>query len=323
MAPTIRSRLRNSLFRRQPTVILARTPRAADPYLPSFSRLADELVLHIIEIVHVSSPQDLFNVALVCSDLYVKARCLQHRLLALDFPRHTKITLTSLIFEIWSEDSSPGRVAAHRLQYMQRIDLLSAIRTLDVSIPSVGGEPLSVQQIAHANKTRQWKFLRKPKTPSQDPGMDQMVKRYPIWPLAFGQYHPNPSCLSSTPLINSIPDLRDIHWHCWHVHSALSLPDTFSFLITNSKSPPINLHLSITTRDDRRPNPRLLQLLSQLLTYPLTPNLTSIKINITYYTQNYTRQILHPLKAILCYAPICKSFLSTSGTTAAPAARAL
>ncbi|KAK4641331.1 hypothetical protein QC761_502890 [Podospora bellae-mahoneyi] len=186
---------------------------------------------------------------------------------------------------------------------MQRIDLLSAIRTLDVSIPSVGGEPLSVQPITHANKTRQWKFLRKPKTPSQDPGMDQMVKRYPIWPLAFGQYHPNPSCLSSTPLINSMPNLRDIHWHCRHVHSALPLPDTLSSLITNSKSPPINLHLTITTRDDRRPNPRLLQLLSQLLTYPLTPNLTSLKINITYYIPNYTRQVLHPLKAILCYAP--------------------
>ncbi|KAK4663781.1 uncharacterized protein QC763_0079040 [Podospora pseudopauciseta] len=100
MVPTIRSRLRNSLFRRQPTVILAGTPRAADPHLPSFPRLADERVLHIIEIVHDSSPQDLFKVALVCSDLYVKARCLQHHLLALDFPRHTKITLTSLIFEI-------------------------------------------------------------------------------------------------------------------------------------------------------------------------------------------------------------------------------
>ncbi|KAK4674917.1 hypothetical protein QC764_502890 [Podospora pseudoanserina] len=81
-------------------------------------------------------------------------------------------------------------------------------------------------------------------------------------------------------------------------------PPRYFFLPHNQfQKPPINLHLSITTRDDRRPNPRLLQLLSQLLTYPLTPNLTSLKINIIYYTQNYTRQILHPLKAILCYAP--------------------
>ncbi|KAK4179007.1 hypothetical protein QBC36DRAFT_344173 [Triangularia setosa] len=270
MAPTRRSWLLVGPFRRRPKLITAHTPRPANPALPPFAQLSNELVLNILEIIHDSNPRDLLNVALVCSDLYEKARYVQHRLLTLDFHRHTKVVLGSRIFDVWREDNTTGRVCSGR-----------------------------------TTEKHKWNCFRKPKIPSHDAGMDQMVEKYPTWPLVFGQHQPDLSPSLSSPLINSMPNLRDIHWHCRHVRSALPLPPSLSSLLMNSSnnSPTINLHLYIGTRDDRRPNPRLLQLLFQLSIYPLTLNLNSLDIDISYYSQGYAQQILNPLKNILCSAP--------------------
>ncbi|KAK0705813.1 hypothetical protein B0T21DRAFT_377627 [Apiosordaria backusii] len=298
MAPTERSRFRVGPFRRRPQIITARTPCPANPALPSFSQLSNELVLCILEIIHDTNPKGLLNVALVCSDLYEKARYIQHRFLTLDFPRHTKYVLRNRITYDWGDDKTPGLVVADRIKYMQHVNLLSAVHTLDIAVPSVRGEAFQLSE--RNEEKRRWGCFRKPKIPSDDPGMDQMIEKYPTWPLVFG-HHANPSPSPSSPLINSMPNLRDIHWHCRHFHSALPLPPSLSSLLINS-NPTINLHISISTRDDRTPNPRALRLLSQLSVYPLTLNLSSLDIDITYHTSGCARQIVQPLKTILCSA---------------------